>query len=43
MKKTNNPACKLCGKAVVKKVHWQEYCSAKCRHLAWAKKQLEKI
>ena len=35
--------CKLCGSSMIPKVKWQEYCSEKCRHLAWAKRQLSNL
>lgn len=41
MTKLNKWACKRCKKGIVPKVKWQEYCSDKCRMIAWAIRHLE--
>ena len=39
MAKKEKPCCEVCGKAFVLTVYWKKYCSAKCRLVAWAKRQ----
>lgn len=39
MGKTRKPTCAACGRPMVKVVSWKKYCSAKCRLVAWAKRQ----
>ena len=34
--------CLICGKECLRKRKWQEYCSQRCRMLAWAKRELAK-
>lgn len=35
--------CEICQKEFTLNKYWQKYCSPKCKILAWAKKELEKI
>jgi len=32
--------CEVCRKEIVLVVSWKKYCSAKCRLIAWAKRQV---
>ena len=41
MAKTKDSPCPVCGKPVVKLRSWKLYCSAKCRLVAWAQRQIK--
>ena len=43
MKKLDVEACPVCRGKFKKAVYWKRYCSKKCRQLAWAKRELEKM